>query len=118
MYGNSNVEWFLFIPVSVTLSLNLEQRLLAERVRVYLYDGGPLVKTTTYKYDFDYYKHGQPLISKTTENDGKKKIVYHYRAVEKKRYRWEEKTAHVRGTLELPGSQWFTGIPMCPSLEL
>jgi RHS repeat-associated protein len=105
MYGSCDVNWFVFIPVSVTLSVNLEQYLLTEGVEVYLDD--QKIKTTTYDYSFDYYKWHQPMNYQTVENDGRRETVYKYKPVEKKRYRWEDKSYTVDNGINISFSMQF-----------
>lgn len=54
IHGSCDVNWFLFIPTSVTFSINLQQRLLADRVRVYDGPGGSLLQDTRFNYDIGY----------------------------------------------------------------
>ncbi len=92
MYGNCDLNWLLVVPISATLSLNLEERLLANQVEVFLDSESSALRTTTFDYNLEYYKQGQPFIDQTIEDDGRQKTVYHYKPVEKKRYRWEDRS--------------------------
>ena len=95
IYGSCDVNWFLFIPVSVDFSINAQQRLLTDEVRVYDNSGSSPIRTTRYSYDIRDCTSGtghQPFNFKTVENDGKKRTVFHFSPVNKRRYRWEDKS--------------------------
>ena len=95
MYGKITTNYLNFlgikIPKSITFSGHLEQRLLTSFVYVYNEKGGTLIKQISYTYDVEYYDHGQPFISQTVENDGKRKTIYKYKAMERSRYCWEDR---------------------------
>lgn len=95
MYGKITTSHLKFlgikIPKSITFSGNLEQRLLTSLVSVYNKKGGSLIKRVSYTYNLEYYDHGQPFISQTIEDDGKRKTVYMYKAMERERYCWEDR---------------------------
>jgi RHS repeat-associated protein len=104
IYGNTTINYFWIIPASVTFSINLQQRLLANSVEVYT-NSGDLIRRSNFSYDIGYHSYGQPFISKTVENNGKCKTVNFYTAVEKLRYRWEDR--YFAGGINDPLSVWF-----------
>lgn len=90
-YGTHKIHRLFGIPISISFSLNLEQRLLANQVDVYRdMDLKQRVKSTHLDYDFQNFSDGEPFIRQTTENDGNKKTIYYYTAVEKERYQWND----------------------------
>ena len=108
-HGKMTKEYLKILGIKILkaldFSINVEQRLLADRVTNYLYEGGPVLKTTTYKYSIDYYDHGQPFIRQTVQDDGKKKIIYYYTPVIKERYSWEDRHVDI-GMIE--ENAWLT----------
>ncbi|MFP4662157.1 MAG: hypothetical protein ACLFPF_08200, partial [Halanaerobiales bacterium] len=99
MYGNIDVNWFLFIPTSVTFSANLEQYLLTSRVD--LYEDSSRIRRTNYSYDLDYYKWNRPINFKTVEDDGRTKRIYDYKPVGKRRDRWEDRSYITEGGVDI-----------------
>ncbi|OCL26003.1 hypothetical protein U472_08220 [Orenia metallireducens] len=89
-HTDMNVKKVLKIPVSITLSVTMDQRLMARKVEVYLDDGEDKIKETTYQYDIRHYEGKQSHNYQTIESDGKKKTIYHYKPIEKERNRWED----------------------------
>ncbi|QTL97138.1 hypothetical protein GM661_03685 [Iocasia frigidifontis] len=107
MHGSCDIDWFFIIPKSITLSVELEQYLLTKRVEVYL-DSSHKVRTTSYDYDFDYYKWQQPMNYQTVESDGQRETVYKYQPVVQKRYRWEDKSYDTKSgvSISFPAQLW------------
>ena len=127
MYGKITTNYLNFlgikIPKSITFSGHLEQRLLTSFVYVYNEKGGTLIKQISYTYDVEYYDHGQPFISQTVENDGKRKTIYKYKAMERSRYCWEDRYVDLAAGDDL-GRCGFKGlvplqfwrVDVCPSI--
>jgi RHS repeat-associated protein len=92
LYGDTEILYFkLFkikIPKAIKFNGHMFQRILTDRVDVYAYSGGPLVRSTGYDYDMRYHSHGQPFVETTVANDGRQKKIYHYISVAKDRYNW------------------------------
>lgn len=111
MYGKITTKYLRFfgikIPKSITFSGNMEQRLLTSLVRVYIDKGGSLIKSVSYSCDIGYYDYGQPFISQTIENDGKRKTVYRYQAMERDRYCWEDQYVPLDLSSGTWGSEFF-----------
>ncbi|MGQ9779218.1 MAG: RHS repeat-associated core domain-containing protein [Bacillota bacterium] len=84
-------EWFLLIPVSVTISGSIETRLLTSRVTVYLNrtDTVP-ASAQNYTYQMKPFDIGEFLVDKATVTDGEKRVEYHFITKRKKRYHWED----------------------------
>ncbi|TDX53272.1 RHS repeat-associated core domain-containing protein [Orenia marismortui] len=91
-----DIDKVLGIPTSITLSVTMDQRLMTRKVDVYLKGGGERIKEVTYDYNVRYSQHKQSHNFQTIENDGKRKTIYHYKPIKKRRKRWEDEYKKVK----------------------
>ncbi len=110
MYGDFQINWWWIIPVSVTISANLEQRLYTNSVVVYQAGASTVVRATNYSYTFSNELFHQPYVVASTASDGKRRTVYHYQPIEKRRSMWVDYSVPIEGHPISPGSfamqQW------------